>query len=110
MMVRMFLLVALLMGLGGVAYAQETAAPDTTQADAVVYMKGLSCEKCAESVSIELKRVEGVAEVKVFLETPQRALLTLKEGAEVTEEALRKAVERAGFQVERVAFRPQKSS
>ncbi len=109
-MVRMFLLVALLMGLGGVAYAQETAAPDTTQADAVVYMKGLSCEKCAESVSIELKRVEGVAEVKVFLETPQRALLTLKEGAEVTEEALRKAVERAGFQVERVAFRPQKSS
>lgn len=98
--------------LGNVAYAQEkeAAVSDTARVDAVVYMKGLYCDKCAESVSIELKRVEGVADVRVFKEAPQRALLTFKEGAEVREESLRKAVERAGFQVERVVFQPQKSS
>ncbi|MDQ7040154.1 MAG: heavy-metal-associated domain-containing protein [Rhodothermus sp.] len=112
MMVRTLSLTALLMLLGSVAYAQEkeTAVPDTTQADAVVYMKGLTCEMCARSVSVALQRVEGVADVQVFLEEPQRALLTLKEGAQVGEKALRTAVEKAGFEVERVHFRSKKGS
>lgn len=109
-MVRMLSLAALLMWLGGVAYAQEkeTAAPDTLKADAVIYMKGLTCEMCARSVSVALQRVEGVADVQVFLEKPQRALLTLKEDAQVSEKALRTAVEKAGFEVEGVRLRGKK--
>jgi len=55
----------------------------------------LVCEGCAQKISAALKSMPGVREVKT--KVPQKHIYVEYEPAKVEEEALQKAVERAGF-------------
>lgn len=92
------------------AVAQSGSAPQKTDGvvdkpDAVMHVTGLSCSMCARSVTNALKKLGGVDDVQVLLEDDQRILLTFKKGVRVDEEALRGAVERAGFSTRKVVFK-----
>ena len=55
---------------------------------------GMTCAHCKNAVSEELGRVEGVLEVDVDLETK----LVVVRGATLDDEALRAAIEDAGYE------------
>ena len=58
-------------------------------------VKGMSCEHCVASVREELSEVEGVGEVSVDLESGEVAV----SGDAVSDEAVRIAVETAGYEL-----------
>ncbi|MBI2970416.1 MAG: heavy-metal-associated domain-containing protein [Gammaproteobacteria bacterium] len=57
---------------------------------------GLACPFCAYGVEKALSRVDGVTDVQVEIRNG-RIVVTLGEGAELTEERARQAVKDAGF-------------
>jgi mercuric ion binding protein len=63
---------------------------------AVIEVDGLSCPFCAYGLEKKLRQVNGVTKVDVQLKTG-KVIVTLKPGLKVTDEALKKAVESAGF-------------
>jgi copper chaperone CopZ len=63
--------------------------------DVKITVDGLSCNLCAAGLDRSLRRVEGVASVRVVLAS-QVATVTVKPGARVAPAQLRAAVERAG--------------
>lgn len=77
--------------------AEETAAAQQAR---TIQMKilGLSCPFCAYGVEQKVKRLEGVADLDVELESGI-ATITLEEGADLSNETLRKTVDDAGFEV-----------
>lgn len=86
----------------GPAPAQETenrdAGPPDEQARVVrVEILGMSCPFCAYGVEQKLKKLEGVKELKVELKTGI-ATLTMEEGADVSNEQLKRTVDDAGFE------------
>jgi copper chaperone CopZ len=60
-----------------------------------ITVDGLTCNLCAAGLDRSLRRVEGVASVRVVLAS-QVATVTVKPGARVAPAQLRAAVERAG--------------
>lgn len=62
-----------------------------------VKILGMSCPFCAYGVEQKLKRLDGVEELDVELESGV-ATLNLEEGADVSNETLKKTVEDAGFE------------
>jgi len=81
-----------------VAPAQEVedAAPEPRKIE--VEILGMSCPFCAYGVEQKLKRLDGVEDLDVQLETGI-ATLRLADGADVSNETLVKAVKEAGFEV-----------
>lgn len=63
--------------------------------DVTITVDGLTCNLCAAGLERSLRRVDGVASVKVVLAS-QIATVRLKPGARVAPAELRSAVERAG--------------
>ena len=63
--------------------------------DVTITVDGLSCNLCAAGLDRSLRRVDGVAAVRVVLAS-QMATLRLKPGARVAPAQLRAAVDRAG--------------
>jgi copper chaperone CopZ len=63
---------------------------------AIIQVDGLSCPFCVYGLEKNLKKVTGVEDVDINLETGKATVL-LKAGASVSDDALRKAVEKAGF-------------
>lgn len=63
-----------------------------------VTILGMSCPFCAYGVEQKLKKLDGVEDLDVQLGTGI-ATLTLEEGADVSNETLKKTVEVAGFEV-----------
>jgi copper chaperone CopZ len=59
---------------------------------------GLTCAMCSKAVKVALEKVPFVQEVKVNIKT-QDYLLTFKEGSDIEFDALKDAVEDAGFSV-----------
>jgi len=58
-------------------------------------VSGMTCGHCVASVTEEVQEVPGVADVDVVLET---GALTVT-GADLDDDAVRKAVEEAGYQL-----------
>lgn len=82
------------------AGAQEavTAAAQEQPRQIEVRILGMSCPFCAYGAEQKLKKMDGVEELKVDLETGL-ATLTMEEGADVPNEKLRKVIDDAGFEV-----------
>jgi heavy metal translocating P-type ATPase len=86
--------------------ASDTAAPDTAAPDAAVPSRvrelsigGLDCASCASVVQSALEGVPGVTRADVRL-VSSKAVVTLDPDAEADEADLRRAVERAGYDVQ----------
>ena len=59
-------------------------------------VSGMTCGHCVASVTEEVQEVPGVEHVDVVLET---GVLTVTSGSEVDDDAVRRAVEEAGYQL-----------
>ena len=57
---------------------------------------GMTCGHCVASVTEEVQEIPGVQEVDVVLET---GVLTVTSSADLDDDAVRKAVEEAGYQL-----------
>ncbi len=66
-----------------------------------VTILGMSCPFCAYGVEQKLKKLEGVTELEVVLETGI-ATLALREDADISNELLQKTVKEAGFEVAKI--------
>ena len=69
----------------------------------IVRVDGASCPFCAFGLEKRIGRIEGVQNVKMELKAG-KAIVTLKEGATVSEDALRQAVKEAGFTAREITF------
>lgn len=69
----------------------------------IVRIDGASCPFCAFGLEKRIGRLEGVRDVMMELKAG-KAIVTLKEGATVSEEALRQAVKEAGFTAREITF------
>ncbi len=81
---------------------QETS-PDLSAQQIVIRVDGASCPFCAFGLEKRLGRIDGVAHVRIEMKAGE-AIVTLKKGATVSEQALRQAVEEAGFTPREVIF------
>jgi len=93
---------ALVFGQGVPLLAQQTSPPDSAQ-QIIVRVDGASCPFCAFGLEKRLGHLEGVANVKIEMKAG-KAIIALREGATVSEEALRQAVEEAGFTPREIIF------
>ena len=84
--------------------ADEAAQPASQPI--VVRVDGASCPFCAFGLEKRLGRLDGVLDVKMELKAG-KAMVTLKEGATVSEDALRQAVKEAGFTAKEITFPPE---
>ncbi len=66
-----------------------------------VTILGMICPFCAYGVEQKLKRLEGVTELEVVLETGL-ATLRLEEDADISNELLQKTVKEAGFEAAKI--------
>lgn len=82
--------------------AEQLHPPDSAQ-QIVVRVDGASCPFCAFGLEKRLGHLEGVANVKIEMKAG-KAIVTLREGATVSEQALRQAVEEAGFTPREILF------
>ncbi len=76
--------------LAGPAQAQETKGVYTLQAD------GLACPFCAYGIEKQLSAIEGVESVETDIKSGT-ITVTMQDGANLSEDDARKAVETAGF-------------
>lgn len=107
---RHLLLITAGMGLAFLLASQTATAQNSAQtvlhsdtADAVVDIRGMACQMCAENVKRSLEDVEGINAAHVHLDE-QRAVLTLTEAHSITEDRLRTTVEKAGYEFKAVKF------
>lgn len=82
----------------GGAEEQATAEAEEQPRQIEVEILGMSCPFCAYGAEQKLKKMDGVEELKVDLETGL-ATLTMEEGADVANEKLREVIDDAGFEV-----------
>ncbi len=92
----------LLLASGFPVLAQETNSPDSAQ-QIIVRVDGASCPFCAFGLEKRLGHLEGVAQVRMEMKEGQ-AIVILKKGAKVSEQALRQAVDEAGFTPREIIF------
>ncbi len=69
----------------------------------VVRVDGASCPFCAFGLEKRIGRIEGVVDVKIELKAG-KAIVSLEEGATISEDALRQAVKEAGFTAREITF------
>ncbi len=93
---------ALVFGQGVPLLAQQTSPPDSAQ-QILVRVDGASCPFCAFGLEKRLGHLEGVADVRIEMKAG-KVIVTLKQGAKVSEQALRQAVEEAGFTPREIIF------
>ncbi len=85
------------------ALAQEGAAANVEQPREIqLTILGMSCPFCAYGVQQKLKKLDGVAELEVVLETGI-ATLKLEDDADLSNDLLKKTVIEAGFEVAKIA-------
>lgn len=82
-------------GTSDLILAAETSAQPSAQ-QIIIRVDGASCPFCAFGLEKRLGQIEGVAHVRIEMKTGE-AIVTLKPGATVSEQALRQAVTEAGF-------------
>lgn len=84
-----------ILGASDLILAAETSSQPSAQ-QIIIRVDGASCPFCAFGLEKRLGQIEGVAHVRIEMKTGE-AIVTLKPGATVSEQALRQAVEEAGF-------------
>lgn len=85
------------------AVAQDDAAAKVDQPREIqITILGMSCPFCAYGVQQKLKKLDGVAELEVVLETGI-ATLKLEDDTDLSNELLKKTVVEAGFEVAKIA-------
>lgn len=85
--------------------AQETPPHDSAK-QIVIRVDGASCPFCAFGLEKRLGQIEGVAHVRIEMKAGE-AIITLKKGAQISEQVLRQAVEEAGFTPREIIFPPK---
>ena len=85
---KLFMVLLLMFSIASVAFAEVNKV--------TVKVDGLSCAFCAYGLQKGLKKVEGVQEVKIFVDAG-RAELKVKPGAAVGIEEIESAVKKAGY-------------
>jgi len=95
---------SLVFGQGVPLLAQQTSPPDSAQ-QIIVRVDGASCPFCAFGLEKRLGHLEGVADVRLEMKAG-KVIVTLQKGATVSEQALRQAVEEAGFTPREISFSP----
>ncbi len=83
-------------------HAQQTTSSDFPQ-QIFIRVDGASCPFCAFGLEKRLGQIEGVNDVKLEMKEG-KVIVTLEEGAVVSEEALRQAVDDAGFTPREITF------
>lgn len=83
------------------ASQQEEAVPEEQPRQIQVTVLGMSCPFCAYGVEQKLKKLDGVVELTVELSSGL-ATLVMEDGADVSNETLRKTVEDAGFDAAKI--------
>ena len=83
---------------GAVAF-DDTAVAEGPQA--VLWVKGIACPYCIPNIDRPLRRLSGVTDVRVELETG-RVVVRLSSGEMPSEADLRAAVDKSGFTLERI--------
>lgn len=81
----------------------EDPAPPISVQQIVVRVDGASCPFCAFGLEKRLGRIEGVASITIDMKAG-KAILNLKPGSRVSEQAIRQAVEEAGFTPREITF------
>ncbi|MFI1165195.1 heavy-metal-associated domain-containing protein [Streptomyces sp. NPDC020801] len=75
----------------------QTGTPDTVTTVTTVYkVSGMSCGHCEGSVSAEISEIAGVDSVKAVASTGE---VTVLSAAPLDDEAVRAAVDEAGFEL-----------
>jgi len=77
------------------------ASADAATPRAVLHVRGMSCPLCAHSIEVQLRRVPGVADVRIDLGSGEVTAL-LKPFAKPTEEQFAAAIRDSGFTLDRV--------
>ncbi len=80
---------------------QEEAAPEEQPRLIQVTVLGMSCPFCAYGVERKLKKLDGVSDLTVELESGL-ATLVMEADADVSNETLRETVEDAGFEAAKI--------
>lgn len=83
-------------------FAQAELSHDSTQ-QIMIQVVGISCPFCAFGLEKRLGRIEGVTGVRIELKEG-KAIVTAKQGATISKQMLRKAVEDAGFTPGEIIF------
>ena len=83
--------------------APETAAPDSILGGAAITLRvdGMTCPFCAYGLEKRLTKIAAVDSVLIRV-SDGLVRIRLKEGQELEDEALREAVERAGFSLREI--------
>lgn len=86
--------------------APQTSAQATngSRRQAVITVKGMQCPFCAYGIKKHLAKVPGVERVEVELAKNQ-AIVDVAPDAKVTDEDLRRAVRKAGFETSKIEWR-----
>lgn len=80
---------------------EEAATQEQAPRQIQVTILGMSCPFCAYGVEQKLKRLEGVKDLEVVLETGL-ATLRMEEGADISNELVQQTVKEAGFEVAKI--------
>lgn len=98
------LAIAFVLGMAAprLAAQEEAATPETPLRQIEVTILGMSCPFCAYGVEQKLKKLDGVEDLEVVLETGL-ATLTMGEGADISNQLLQETVKDAGFEVAKIA-------
>lgn len=80
----------------------QEAAPLVAPRQIKVTILGMSCPFCVYGVEQKLKKLDGVEDLEVVLETGI-ASLTMEDGADLSNDLLKKTVKEAGFEVAKIS-------
>lgn len=69
----------------------------------IIRVDGASCPFCAFGLEKRIGRLDGVADVRLEMKEG-KVIVTLEQGATVSEEALRQAVDEAGFTPREIVY------
>lgn len=84
---------------GLVASAQESVAPTVSAGETEFLVTGMTCGHCVSSVKEEVGAIAGVDAVEVVLKKGGACRVTVTSAAPVDADAVRAAVEEAGYQL-----------
>lgn len=78
----------------------------TAPREIMIRVDGASCPFCAFGLEKRLGRIEGVTGVRIEMKEG-KAIVTVKQGATISKQALRQAIEEAGFTPREIIAPPE---
>lgn len=86
----------------------EQASPNLSVQQIIIRVDGASCPFCAFGLEKRLRQIEGVVGVQIEMKEG-KAIVSVKKGATISEQALREAIADAGFTPREILFPPNLS-